>query len=124
MTLLAALVAEAEAEPLVLLALLVDAVNEVSTVHLSGSHDGVNVHFEPEASALVWVALLPVAAVVLEVVWVVAAPPLAGKKCELKQFCWQLVYFSVSAGVPVPWGQAATQLLVSLAWLSLGQGTL
>lgn len=114
--------AEAEAESLVLLALLVDAGIQVSTVHLPRSHDGVNVHLEPEA--LVSVALVPVAAVVLEVVWVVAAPPLAGKKCELKQLCWQLVYFSVSAGVPVPWGQAATQLLVSLAWLSLGQGTL
>lgn len=53
----------------------------------------------------------------------VAEVPVA-RKWELKQFCWHSVYFLVSAGVPVPWGQAATQRLVSLAWLSLGQGTL
>lgn len=54
----------------------------------------------------------------------VAVAPSMGKKWELKQACWQSVYFLVSEGVPVPWGHLATQLLVSSAWLSLGQGTL
>lgn len=52
-----------------------------------------------------------------------AAARVAGKKYELKHFCSHSVYAWVSAEVPLPWGQAETHLVVSLAWDWLGHGT-
>jgi hypothetical protein len=58
----------------------------------------------------------------VDVGWVAVAP-LPPQKWELRQDCSQSAYLWVSAGEPVPWGQAETQLFVSSASLSLGQGT-